>query len=1023
MFRHYGLIRQPRRGGAFRRKSGKLFAGLWSLFLFVSVYAFAQSNLDSLAIEVKATSHEFAYTNKQDAFFYGETNNENTTSWQGFNVFGHEFLDDYILLVDGKKLDRKQATTIVYPDYLKRIYPNGMVEELRLADTIPLFSVTIKSNAKAVKLEVIPLVSDGTQLQDFIIGHREHALVLARRAHPKRTAGENYPVWLAMSGKDFEADHDARTISGRFAPFSLKFKKAKTHTIAFAVADESPVADSLTQLYLNNQDRFNTQRRQRMEQLLNETWVETADERFDKALAWAKFSLDALIMNQVTKGIFAGLPWFNNYWGRDTFISLPGATLVTGRFTEAKEILRSFAAYQQTDTSSTDYGRIPNIVTTTDKAYNTADGTPRFVMMAREYVERSGDSAFMLEIYPTIIRSIEGTIKYHSDSIGFLTHKDAETWMDAVGPDGPWSPRGNRANDIQALWAQQLDAGVWFATQLGDVRSAKEWNEKLTQMKENFQGAFISNDLVADHLTPDGRRDTRLRPNQIFAGSLLDDSTRATVVRTVVNNLTYEYGVASLSQDDDNFHPYHQYEPNYPKDAAYHNGTVWTWVQGQLISELCRFGKEEMAAKLTDNTVHQILDRGAVGTQSELLDAIPHPSEKEPQLSGTFSQAWNLAEFIRNFYDDYLGARISRYNHRLVLRPRLPKELGSVKATLNLNGRSVPIEVQQKGNGYVVTINGKSLRVGGTATVDLISKRGMSVVTNFKLAAKSFIRFELRDTIVTLFVDGVKADASPVVSISVNFDSFLEPLAFASPKIKPGLKGLKGPDYPLIPHSVIKAENRKAKILIDAPDHTGDDIGNGSYKYPLHPYFKPGILDITRFTVTTDDSKAYFTLKFKALSNPGWHPEYGFQLTYLAIAIDTDGVPESGVRLVLQNSNFMLDEKHGYEKLILVGGGIMVEDNKGKILAAYIPTGADTKNPLGNTEAATISFALPLSYLGKPDRNWVFTVLTGAQDDHGGAGLGEFRTVNKEVGEWNGGGKTKADESNVYDVLTTTIRK
>jgi predicted glycogen debranching enzyme len=206
-----------------------------------------------------------------------------------------------------------------------------------------------------------------------------------------------------------------------------------------------------------------------MEAELSRAGIRTDHREFDKALAWARLSLQALMMNQTGRGIFAGLPWFNNYWGRDTFIALPGATLVTGAFAEAREIIRSFSAFQQRDSASSDYGRIPNIVTTTDTAFNTADGTPRFVIMAREYVERSGDDAFLLEAYPVVLRSIEGTLRYHTDALGFLTHADAETWMDAVGPSGPWSPRGNRANDIQALWAQQLEAGIWFATRLGDV--------------------------------------------------------------------------------------------------------------------------------------------------------------------------------------------------------------------------------------------------------------------------------------------------------------------------------------------------------------------------------------------------------------------------------------------------------------------------------------------------------------------------------------------------------------------------
>ena len=77
------------------------------------VIAQTASILDTLALEVRGASREFAFTNKQTAFFYGETNGENRASWQGFNVFGHEFMDDYLLLVDGKELRRQDATRTI----------------------------------------------------------------------------------------------------------------------------------------------------------------------------------------------------------------------------------------------------------------------------------------------------------------------------------------------------------------------------------------------------------------------------------------------------------------------------------------------------------------------------------------------------------------------------------------------------------------------------------------------------------------------------------------------------------------------------------------------------------------------------------------------------------------------------------------------------------------------------------------------------------------------------------------------
>jgi carbohydrate-binding DOMON domain-containing protein len=268
-----------------------------------------------------------------------------------------------------------------------------------------------------------------------------------------------------------------------------------------------------------------------------------------------------------------------------------------------------------------------------------------------------------------------------------------------------------------------------------------------------------------------------------------------------------------------------------------------------------------------------------------------------------------------------------------------------------------------------------------------------------------------------VFADGVSilVDSS-VIQPEVAPD-FFAGMSFAEPFIRPDLPALRGPSYPLLPHESVKADNGMADILINADDPGGDDKGNGEYEYPTNPHFLPGCLDIVGFRLGYDSVNAYFRLRFRSLSDPGWHPEYGFQLTFAAIALDKDRVSGSGNSEVGHNSSYRLGGNRGYERLLLVGGGIRLEDGSGKILAAYIPHPADISKPIGNIGDGTISFAVPISLLGKPEKNWLFTVLIGAQDDHGGAGLGEFRTVNETAGEWTGGGKVVSAEPNVYDIL------
>ena len=42
----------------------------------------------------------------------------------------------------------------------------------------------------------------------------------------------------------------------------------------------------------------------------------------------------------------------------------------------------------------------------------------------------------------------------------------------------------------------------------------------------------------------------------------------------------YPAGVTTLDPRDPGFHPYHSRRGVYHKDAAYHNGAVWPWLNG-----------------------------------------------------------------------------------------------------------------------------------------------------------------------------------------------------------------------------------------------------------------------------------------------------------------------------------------------------------------------------------------------------------------------------------------------------------
>jgi len=419
---------------------------------------------------------------------------------------------------------------------------------------------------------------------------------------------------------------------------------------------------------------------------------------FDDAVRWAQFHGWMLVTGDKTRGIWAGLPWFRDNWGRDTFIALPGILLASGLFDEARAVLLGFARHQCTDRSKPEWGRIPNRYRNdTDVIYNTADGTLWFIREVWEYLQYSRDMTILDELDPVLDLAFKADLSLRTDSRGFLLHADADTWMDArISGNEPWSPRGDRANDIQALWYTALRIGSKIAALRGRPEQAHERAEAADRVRESFNRYFwcTERSALADHLPPGDQgewlRDFSVRPNQLFALSvpsilgtddaLVDPSRAAQMLENVDRELVSPFGLFSLCPDDPLFHPKHENPEWHHKDAAYHNGTIWVWNSGPYVSAACASGDPARsgllppkAAALLRNEARMTVASGTLGTLSENIHAECDESG-EPVLSGTWSQAWSVSEFARNVYQDVIGFHPRLAEDSILLAPHLPAD-------------------------------------------------------------------------------------------------------------------------------------------------------------------------------------------------------------------------------------------------------------------------------------------------------------------------------------------------------------
>ena len=607
----------------------------------------AQQHIDRIGIAVTADENrEYSYTDKKSGYWYGTTHQKELQWYSGWNMAKKRILADYTISVNGKPLDRSEAECTVYPDRLVRKWDNA-VETFRMVDNLPVIHIGIETDAEATSMSI-----DDTLIADSYMDD-SFTYFIPQEAPDMR-------IMLSSDGKNgfvltYGTEEECRTLAEEFRQNGDRMLKERKDRINSLVTEYNPTKSNMPEL--------------------------------DKALDWITITMDELITEQQGNGIYAGLPWFNEYWGRDMFISFPGACLVTGQFDVAKKILKDFVEFQDTDPASETYGRIPNRANLEGILYNTTDGTPRLVIQALEVAKYSGDTEFLLELYPAIKISIDAAIKNYTDEKGYLTHADADTWMDVKRNGIPGSPRGNRANDIQALWYAQLMAGSEIAAMMDDMGSAEEWSGLAVHLARNFEKDFCNKaeSYIYDHLNADGTPDLQFRPNQLYCLDLVSDSDfKQKVIRRSWEELVYPWGVASLAQWDKQFHPQHENWHYYHKDDAYHNGTIWLWNNGIAMQRMLEYGQVDQAWELFKNMNRQALHEGAVGSLSENADAHPREGKDWVNLSGTFLQAWSNAEHLRVWYQHFLGIRPDLLNGTIVIEPKLPSEITSLETSVKI---------------------------------------------------------------------------------------------------------------------------------------------------------------------------------------------------------------------------------------------------------------------------------------------------------------------------------------------------
>jgi len=334
-------------------------------------------------------------------------------------------------------------------------------------------------------------------------------------------------------------------------------------------------------------------------------------------------------------------------------IALPGLTLTTRRFDEARQILQTFARY-------VDRGMLPNRFPENDEPpeYNTVDATLWWFHALERYWRACGDDDLVREQLPLLAEVID----WHIRGTRLGIHVDPEdglllagepgvqlTWMDARIGDWVVTPRYGKPVEINALWLNALSVMAAFAEHLS--KDGSRYRRLAERARDGMQ-YFWSDEhgYLFDVIGPDGVGDPSLRPNQLFAFSLptcafsIQQGER--VLEVVRDRLLTPFGPRSLAPGSPGYDGQYAGD-SFHRDSVYHQGAVWPWLLGAYADALInvRGSTSETIAELRERIrpLLRHLEQGAcLGSVSEIFDG------DEPHApNGCVAQAWSVAELLR----------------------------------------------------------------------------------------------------------------------------------------------------------------------------------------------------------------------------------------------------------------------------------------------------------------------------------------------------------------------------------------
>src|SRR3989344_5143690 len=574
---------------------------------------------------------QFLLTNKRGGFFYWQENP--TSRYQGLYFMGGEKMLKTVAQIRlGVSLASKRVKNNFWNFEVER--SSGLVERFfmdpRTDSLIYELNNPISFSLVLDCKEIFDNDSDG---RFYDISEEDGCVVIS---YAKKQGGvARYNYFLAVAGKDYTFERKGEWEPQKYAydearrgpPYERYVFNAgvlKGKEFVFSAGIDKEEAKKTARAVLKDKERVKELLSEKFNDFVAANQVPIEGEEIKMARLAAKFSLQSLAVfgeSHSPVGLYAGIPWFAQFWFRDFAISAPQLDLEI----EKAIFLNCLDKYEQDGAEA-----LSPAADTEGLFFRVVDDLLRKGALSEE--ERARVKKLLLKYIEEIL-----PLKMKD---GLVFGGPKATWMDTAFKG---CGRCGANIEIQALALGALKLAYALTK---DRKYAQKEYELLKTVRANFwDGAILA----------DGLGDKTIRPNiflaYYFYPDLLLEHEWVKCFENYLKALWLSWGgLASLQKDHPNFCG--RYRGCGEPDQSYHNGDSWFFLNNIAALALFKVGakkfEEEIKAIMSAGT-NDILWNGVTGYSSELSSA----DNFSP--AGCFAQSWSAATYAETVENIYGG--------------------------------------------------------------------------------------------------------------------------------------------------------------------------------------------------------------------------------------------------------------------------------------------------------------------------------------------------------------------------------